>query len=529
MPAWPKNLLMFGAGLRTALTELRLRQKTLAPGDQRRAFNHLTRELARTTFWREAGITAGMSYDDFRSRVAVRSHVQLAPAITRMQQGEANVLWPGTCTLFAATSGTTEGHARLLPAPPALLAHFRHSIRESLLSYTVRMGHAGIFGGRHLYLGGSTAAGELPAGAATGSECAELGGILVRALEGSSAQQLIEPPREISDQSEGLAKFDAIAARTAQQDLTLIAGLPDWVLQFAQALRDTTPRPSGRLPHLQALWPNLECLVHGGVPVAAFQRGLREVLGPDVRFHEVYPACEAFVAAQDGPTAAGLRVLTHTGVFYELLPVAAYDESRLDQIGAKAIPLTKGTVGQNYVLLITTPGGLARYVLGDVVRLTSVEPPRLTYVGRTSLQLNAFNERVTEREIGEALLTVCSRQEWSLVNFHVAPRFTPTLPGQVRGNHEWWIELRPVTRLTPIGPQVGAGVDVELQRLNPDYATRRKDGIIGAPTVRLVMPGVFEHWLRYRGQWGAQNKTPHCRSDRLVADELKKITNFAQD
>ena len=127
------------------------------------------------------------------------------------------------------------------------------------------------------------------------------------------------------------------------------------------------------------------------------------------------------------------------------------------------------------------------------------------------------------------LFRSCGKQEWSLVNFHVAPRVTPTLTGQIRGHHEWWIELRPGTRLTPIGPQVAAEVDAELQRLNPDYATRRKDGIIGAPTVRLVMPGVFEHWLRYRGQWGGQNKTPHCRSDRLIADELKKVTNFAQD
>ena len=181
------------------------------------------------------------------------------------------------------------------------------------------------------------------------------------------------------------------------------------------------------------------------------------------------------------------------------------------------------------MLLVTTPGGLARYVLGDIVRITSSEPPRISYVGRTNLQLTAFGERVTEREIREALLTVCEKQEWSLVNFHVAPRFTPNLTGQVRGGHEWWIELRPGTRLTPIGPQLGAEIDAELQRLNSDYASRRKDGSIATPTVRLVMPGVFEHWLRYRNQWGAQNKTPHCRSDRLIADELTAVTNFTRD
>ncbi len=527
MLVWPKSLLILGAGVRTALTEWRLRQKGRASAGQRRAFAHLTRELGRTTFWRAAGIEPGMKYEAFRSRVAIRGHAQLAPAIERMQQGEADVLWPGTCDLFASTPGTTTGHARLLPAPPALLAHFRKSLRESLLYYTARVGHAGVFSGRHLFLGGATSAAPV---AGTGrAQFTELGGILTRCLSASAEKHLLEPPPEIADMREGLAKFDAIAARAATQDITLLAGLPHWVLQFAEALRLTTRLPDGQLQNLQNLWPNLECLLHAGTPLPKYQRELRDVLGSAVRFHEVYPACEAFVAAQDGAPGAGLRVLAQNGVFYELLPAADYDETRLDQLGPKAVPLTEGKVGQDYVLLVTTPGGLARYVLGDVVRLTSTEPPRISYVGRTNLQLAAFGERVTEREISEALLNVCAKNEWSLVNFHVAPRFTPLLTGGIRAGHEWWVELRPGTRLTPIGPQLGAEIDMELQRLNPDYASRRKEGTIIVPTVRLVMPGVFEHWLRYRGQWGAQNKMPHCRSDRLIADELTQVTNFAQD
>jgi hypothetical protein len=47
--------------------------------------------------------------------------------------------------------------------------------------------------------------------------------------------------------------------------------------------------------------------------------------------------------------------------------------------------------------------------------------------------------------------------------------------------------------------------------------------------VRLVMPGVFEHWMRYRGKWGGQHKMPRCRSDRLIADELGGALQFARD
>ena len=76
---------------------------------------------------------------------------------------------------------------------------------------------------------------------------------------------------------------------------------------------------------------------------------------------------------------------------------------------------------------------------------------------------------------------------------------------------------------------VAAELDAELARLNADYAERRRTGTLGPPTVRLVMPGVFEHWLRFHGKWGGENKVPRCRPDRAIAVELAKITNFAPE
>ena len=134
-----------------------------------------------------------------------------------------------------------------------------------------------------------------------------------------------------------------------------------------------------------------------------------------------------------------------------------------------------------------------------------------------------------EKEVTDALLAVCQRHGWSIANFHVAPLFANSLTGASRGRHEWWIELKSGTVSTPIGPQIAAELDTELQRLNDDYEAKRKGGGLDAPVVRLVMPGVFKHWLTYQGKWGGQNKTPRCRSDRVVADELAQVTNFAVD
>ena len=529
MKAWPKSFYTFGANLMTAGTEWRLRQKRSALGAQKRTFDVLTARLATTSFWRDAGIVANMSYDSFQARVAPRDHNQFAPAIERMRRGEADVLWPGRCAFFAVSSGTTGGPAKHLPVTEEMLGHFRRASLDSLLYYTVRVKHAAMFRGRHLFLGGPTALTPLADVKPHEAYAGDLGGIAALNLPPWVEKHLYEPGAAIAQMEDGPEKLAALIERTRALDITMLVGIPPWVLAFAAALREDSARGKGRISNLQALWPNFECFVHGGVPIGPYHEELRAALGPTVTFHEVYPASEGFIAAQDGEPGFGLRLLADTGIFFEFIPMADFDESRLDQLGRKVVPLVAVKTGVDYALLLTTPAGLARCVIGDIVRFTSLEPPRLVYVGRTKLQLNAFAERVIEKEITEALMTVCRRNGWTIVNFHVAPLFGNSLTGQHRGRHEWWIELKPGTVTTPTGPQMGVALDGELQKLNDTYAAKRKAGGLEAPVVRLVMPGVFEHWLRFRNKWGGQHKTPRCRSDRLIADELAQITTFGRE
>jgi hypothetical protein len=529
MPVWPKSVYSLGLSLKTAATEFKLRQRRSARAQQEGAFAQLRSPLARTKVWSAAGLERGMSYAQFRSRVAPSGYAQLLPSIERMMRGEADVLWPGRCPLFVATPGTSGQGTKRLPVTEELLVHFRRAALDSLLYYTVRVKHAGVFRGRHLLLGSSTAPSALAGSTANGGYSVELAGLAALSLPRWAEKHLYEPGVSVGQIPEWQMRVNAIVARTSRTDISLLAGLPAWSLVLAQALRQRNGAGAPPLKHLQQAWPNLECFVHTGTPIAPFYHELRELLGPSVTFHEVYFASEGFVAAQDGESSAGLRLMADLGIFFEFLPQSDFDETRLEQLGARLVPLADVKAGVNYAVFLTTPGGLVRYSLGDVVRFASVEPPRLFYCGRTHLGLRAFGENVVEKEITDALVTVCQRHKWSIVNFHVAPIFATDLTGQTRGRHEWWVELIAGTVATPTGPHLAAQLDAELLRLNPDYGDRRKSGVLAAPYVRLVMPGVFEHWLRYHGRWGGVFKMPRCRSDRLVADELAQVTQFARD
>jgi len=303
----------------------------------------------------------------------------------------------------------------------------------------------------------------------------------------------------------------------------VLAGIPSWLLILAETLRAHAQDNGRSFTRLRELWPNLECLIHGGVPIAPFAGELRQALGPGVHFHEVYPASEGFIAAQDADSAHGLRLMTGSGLFFEFLPMNVFDESRLEQLGQYAVPLADVRQGIDYALLLTTPAGLCRYVIGDVVRFISTEPPRLIYVGRTKLQLSAFGEHVIEKELTDALTTVCAQHCWPVVNFHVAPVFVSTEEGRQRGRHEWWIEIKPGSEETPSAPVLGDELDAELQLLNEDYEAKRQGGGLEPPVVRLVPSGFFAQWLSLNGKWGGQNKMPRCRSDRTIADDFARM------
>ena len=52
------------------------------------------------------------------------------------------------------------------------------------------------------------------------------------------------------------------------------------------------------------------------------------------------------------------------------------------------------SLNTTYVLVISTNAGLWRYIVGDTVRFTSVDPYRIKIVGRTQSYLILFGEEL---------------------------------------------------------------------------------------------------------------------------------------
>ena len=519
----PRFLVNFWAGC--CVSKFVRHLKSLGPGltAQAAAFAKLMAQIAGTEFGRSHSLTAATTYAQFCERVPPRTYDYFAPLVARMVAGESGVLSPGRCHFFVETAGITGDRPKLLPVPEPMLAHFRRGLRDSLLLYAAKAGHTGVFLGRHLHVGTSTALVE-----ETDTYRTSLDGLFALCLTPWAEANLYSPPPAVAHLPEGAEKITATARAMLHQDVTLVGGSPAAACALADAAREEASTGKQRMLHLQAVWPNLECLAFTGAPLGLYAEALRSSFGPTIHFHEIYAAAEGIFAAQDAGTPSGLRLLTDSGLFFEFLPLRKFSNKTLAHAGPECLPLDKVQVGIDYVPVITTPAGLCRYVPGDIVRFLSVDPPRLQFAGRTTFQLNAFGEQVSERELIDTLLTVCTRNGWHAVSFHVAPYSHRISAGQTVNTHEWWLELRTHTMKTPTANVLGPEFDAELARRNSNYAARRAKHTIDVPSVRLVIPGVFDRWAQEQNKRGGASKMPRCRSDRLIADQLAALTRFYQ-
>ena len=244
--------------------------------------------------------------------------------------------------------------------------------------------------------------------------------------------------------------------------------------------------------------------------------------GDQVTFMENYNASEGFFAVQDNPDFDGLLLLTCCGTFYEFIPMDEFQ-------GKDSQTITLGDVQLNreYAVVISTNGGLWRYLLGDTIRFVSLKPFRIKVSGRTTHFINAFGEEVIVSNAEEALSKACTMHKCSVRDFHAAPVF---MQSKNSGAHQWLIEFEKAPNNLNL---FSSDLDIILQQLNSDYAAKRKgDIVLGPPQISQVNSGLFHTWLKNKNKLGGQNKIPRLSNERtLIAEfmELNEALHIAQE
>jgi hypothetical protein len=444
--------------------------------------------------------------EEFRRRVPITRYADIEDLVERTRHGEAGLFFPGKAIAMAQTSGTTSLQRvgeRYIPQNQELLAHHSRG-GVSALSRLVQTCGPSVLGGGLLMLGGSTALERNQWGISEG----DLSGIMAKRIP-ALLRKVYEPGAEISLESDWKYKIERIARRCAGRDIRLVSGIASWL----HVLFEVVCREAG-VERLDQVW-KLRGVIHGGAPVTPSLGLLSRHLAPGQWMMEVYPASEGFIAVGSRPwrleegRPPALEVLSDHGAFFEFLPEGEEPERAVGPSGLEA--------GGLYRVLVTTPGGLVRYELGDLVQ--GEGPGRLRVAGRLKARLSAFGEHVEGMQITKALEVACKVHGASVAEYHVAPLFPEV--GETAGRHEWWLEFDQL----PSDPQVFLStLDQCLCEQVIDYDAHRKGDLqLAAPVLRILPPGSFHRALERVGKLGGQHKIPQAASDRSFADHLQGV------
>jgi len=446
------------------------------------------------------------SEKEFREQVPVLGYDDLKPFVERMMQGEKNLLWPGETRWFAKSSGTTNDKSKFIPVSKDSLedVHIRGG-RDVLALYLKNNPDSGVLSGKALTLGGSHRVNNYN----NNSYYGDLSAIIIENIP-FWTEFYRTPSTEISLIEEFEEKIEKIIQHSLDENVTSFAGVPSWYLVLLKRVLEVTGKSN-----ILEVWPNLEVFTHGGVKFEPYREQYEKLI-PSSQMHyvETYNASEGFFGIQDEPDKHDMLLMLDYGIYYEFIPM---DEFRSDNL--RAVSLEDVEIGRNYAMVISTNGGLWRYLIGDTVRFTQKYPFKFVITGRTRHFINAFGEEVIIDNAEKAFQIACERTGAIISEYTGGPIY---MKEHNRGAHEWIVEFEQ----NPDDMDHFISLfDGALKTINSDYeAKRHKNLSLEMPHMVVAPKGLFYEWMKRKGKAGGQNKIPRLANDREYLDQLLELS-----
>ncbi|WP_152285802.1 GH3 auxin-responsive promoter family protein [Flavicella marina] len=457
-----------------------------------------------TEIGKKYGFREITSYQEFSERIPIQKYESIENLLERTRKGEQNVFWPSLIKWFAKSSGTTSSKSKFIPVSDEAIEYCHMNAGKDMLCLFLNNNpEADLFSGKGLRLGGSSAVYE-----DNNTYFGDLSAIIIENMpfwaDFSSA-----PKQKTALMGEWEEKMNAIVQETIHEDITSLAGVPSWMLVLLHKVLEVTGKDN-----ILEVWPNLQVYFHGGVNFTPYKEQYKKIIPSDkFRYCETYNASEGFFAIQDQNNSNELLLMLDYGIFYEFIPMSTYNcENSI------AVPLDKVELGVNYAIVITTNSGLWRYMVGDTVKFTSLDPFRIQITGRTKHFINVFGEELIIENTERALEIACTKCNAEISDYTVAPIF---MEANEKGSHEWMIEFKKEPTCTE---QFAKDLDLALQEVNSDYEAKRyKNMTLSFPKIHFSRENLFYDWLKSKDKLGGQHKIPRLSNSRILMEELLEL------
>jgi hypothetical protein len=439
--------------------------------------------------------------EDFKRHVPIMGYDDLKLYLDIIiNEKKSNILWDTPIKWFAMSSGTTNDKSKYIPVTKESLRNCHYKSGHHMLAlYAKHFPENRFMFGKALVLGGSQQVNTIGEGIFTG----DVSAILVKNLPWWAKSR--RTPEEISLIPEWDVKLQRLTDYAINQDIRSLLGVPSWMLVLLKKIIKDTGQS------ITDIWPNLEVFFHGGVSFVPYREQYEKIIHTNkMNYWETYNASEGFFGIQYSPDSSDLLLLLDNQVFYEFIPNGQWEVKN-----PETLTLNEVEVGVKYAMLISTSGGLWRYLLGDTIEFTSLEPHLFKIAGRTKHFINAFGEELMIDNAENALQEACKVTGAKITEYTAAPVF---FGDNNNGAHEWLIEFATLPSDMELFVRV---LDNSLKALNSDYEAKRSLGLsLRKPIIKVVPRNFFYKWMDSKERLGGQNKIPRLANDRKYVDSL---------
>jgi hypothetical protein len=497
-----------------------MRQYEAVRDTQSALLTAIVRRNRDTLFGIEHGFREIRDVRDYQRRVPVRHWVELSPYVDRVVQGQPDILTSEPPFLFHWTSGTT-GKPKMIPVTRRCEAALKLTYRIWL--YKAMLDNPRLLSGRVLPLlnAGVDAYTDnhVPYGSVSGNIYFRMPRILRQACSNTYDVYHIEDiearlytllrfalPQNcsfmVSGNPTGLRFLFELADRYSE---TLIRDIHDGTLAArfevpshvrAAAASDLPPNPGraralarakeqvGRLRPME-YWPDLAaigCWIGGSM--GHFAPSLREWCGESFRFRDIgYMASEGMFSIPLGNETPDGNLTLHSA-FFEFIPEAEFGNPQAPVLLADELE-----AGCNYQVVITTTGGLYRYAINDVIRVTGMVAgsPSIRFLYKGSNVQNLQGEMVSVDHVMEALEVATSAAGVNLRHFQVLADLA---------DRRYVLHVEPMQEAAASALRVMlARFEQELGAQNVNYQFFRANAALRPPALRVMPTGWFARIL----------------------------------
>ena len=469
----------------------------------------LLKEAKDTAFGKHYGFAKILSSEDivssYQKSVPIFEYDEMNKIWWQEQQQTPNITWKGKPDYFALTSGTTSESKRI-PVTNDMLKCI-HSVGkkqlESLANFDLP---ASLFEKQALMLGSSTA-------------LEERNGHLEGEVTGISAGNLptwfkrnYKPEKDIAEIGDWDIKAQMIAERARDWDIGAISGIPFWMIRMMKKVIEYHD-----LETIHDIWPNLTIYTTGGVAFEPYREELNRLTARPLIIMDTYFASEGFIAYTARPDTMSMKLAMDNHIFFEYVP---FDERGFNNAGnilKDPLVLTYAQLEENkdYALLISTPAGAWRYMIGDTIKFTSLKNYEIVLSGRTKYFLNVIGAQLTEEKMNDAILQLGDEMGIAINEYAVAA--IPDENGEYY--HHWMLGTR-----AKIDNEFAAQRLDEILQFNKNYSSSRSK-VLKYVTLQTIPDEVFYDWLGEGKSKGGQMKVPKV----LSAERMKDLVEFVKE